>query len=226
VVEALGIGPGTRVIDLGAGTGKLTRQMLASGAEIVAVEPLAEMRAVFTETVPGVTILEGTAEALPFSDDTVNAVVAGQAWHWFDPEMALREIERVLAEGGALALLWNDYDLSVPWVRELDALRVRYQSAGVPSQRSGDWRDVFRDRPGWGPLVERRFAHVQETTPEGIVRRMMTSSVIANLPQDEQQAVAEEVRRLIPAPEKGSDVHGDPSLVLPYVTQVYWSVRR
>ena len=97
-----GIEPGRRVVDLAAGTGKLTRQLVPFGADLVAVEPVEGMRRVFAERLPDVPILDGTAEALPFEDGSVDAVVASQAFHWFDPVAAPREIHRVLAPGGAL----------------------------------------------------------------------------------------------------------------------------
>jgi len=107
LAERLGLGPGRVVVDLAAGTGKLARQLVPSGARVVAVEPLAEMRSLIPE---GIEVLDGTAEAIPLPDDFADAVTVAQAFHWFDAEAALRQIERVLRPGGSLALVSNRRD--------------------------------------------------------------------------------------------------------------------
>jgi SAM-dependent methyltransferase len=115
---ALGAQP-LDVLDVGAGTGKLTQAVAAAGHRVIAVEPLAEMRALLEAGVPGAEVLAGKAEQLPLGDASVDAVVAGAAFHWFDQEPALAEIGRVLRPGGTLALLGNSFDTAVPWQGEL-----------------------------------------------------------------------------------------------------------
>lgn len=114
-------GRSVRVADVGAGTGKLTRTVVEAGAEVVAVDPDAEMLATLRENVRGVPTFAGTAESLPLPDASLDAVVMGQAWHWVDPESGSREIGRVLRHGGVLGLVWNIRDDSVDWVRRLTA---------------------------------------------------------------------------------------------------------
>jgi SAM-dependent methyltransferase len=109
LAERLGLGPGRVVVDLAAGTGKLARQLVPSGARVVAVEPLAEMRSLIPA---GIEVLDGTAEAIPLPDASGDAVTVAQAFHWFDAQAALREIERVLRPGGLLALVSNRRDPS------------------------------------------------------------------------------------------------------------------
>jgi SAM-dependent methyltransferase len=107
------------VLDLGAGTGKLTRSLVARGLEVTAVEPLAEMRASLAASLPEVRALEGTAEAIPLADDSVDAITVAQAWHWVDPERATAEAARVLRPGGTLGLIWNRRDERVEWMARL-----------------------------------------------------------------------------------------------------------
>ncbi|MEZ5101617.1 MAG: class I SAM-dependent methyltransferase [Thermoleophilia bacterium] len=109
------------VLDLGAGTGKLTRALVALGHRVVAVDPLAEMLAELRAAVPDVPTLVGSGEAIPLADASLDVVAVAQAFHWFDHPRALPEIARVLRPGGALALVWNRRDESVPWVAELSA---------------------------------------------------------------------------------------------------------
>ena len=114
--------PGRAVVDLAAGTGKLTQVLVEAGAEPVAVEPDAGMRAALATAAPGVEILAGTAEAIPLPDASADAVLVAQAFHWFDARRACDEIGRVLRPGGVLGLLWNLRDGSVPWVADLDRI--------------------------------------------------------------------------------------------------------
>jgi ubiquinone/menaquinone biosynthesis C-methylase UbiE len=122
LAERIGIGPGRRVLDLAAGTGKLTRQLLAFGAEVAAVEPGREMRAVLERVVPQAEALAGSAEAIPLPGESVDAVTVAQAFHWFRAEEALVEIHRVLRPGGALGLLWNEWDEADPLQQAVDVL--------------------------------------------------------------------------------------------------------
>ena len=119
-VEAIAwlVGDAARVLDLGAGTGKLTEALVALDRDVIAVDPVEEMLEELEVAVPGVPRILGTAEDIPIEDDSVDAVVAGQAWHWFQPERAVAEIARVLKPGGVLGLVWNSRDTSADWLRE------------------------------------------------------------------------------------------------------------
>lgn len=126
VVDWLLSGSPRRVLDLGAGTGKLTESLVGRCEEVVAVEPSEGMRAVLGRKLPTVTVLTGSAETIPLPDHCVDAVVVAQAWHWVDPAPASVEVARVLATGGTLGLVWNDRDEADPWIAGLSALLEEY----------------------------------------------------------------------------------------------------
>ena len=137
VAERLGIGPGRDVLDLAAGTGKLTRQLVPLGARIVAVEPIDAMRAELERAVPAVEALAGTAEAIPLPDGSVDAVTCAQAFHWFRADEAVREIRRVLRPGGGLALLWNGRDLDDPKHGAWTSCSLRIAASSPPVRSTG-----------------------------------------------------------------------------------------
>src|SRR5579884_3065432 len=123
---ALDLRPGRTVLDVGAGTGKLTRELVASGAEVVAVEPVPAMRAVLADVVPSARVLDGTAEALPVADQSADAITVAQAFHWFDVPRTMAEFHRVLRTGGRFALIWNRRRLDQPLQSQIDAITDRY----------------------------------------------------------------------------------------------------
>jgi ubiquinone/menaquinone biosynthesis C-methylase UbiE len=200
----LDLGPGRVVVDLAAGTGKLTRPLAALGCEVVAIEPVAAMRA---RIGAGVRALAGTAEAMPLPDSSADAVTVGQAFHWFDAPAALAEIERVLRPGGALALVWSSRPVETsPLHRAIEAIVAPYRH-GAPVHAGGAWRAGFAGRE----LVERRFPFSQQRDADALADRVGSTSVIAALPDAERSAVLERVRALAP----------DGPVALPYVCEVY-----
>jgi SAM-dependent methyltransferase len=212
-----GIGPGRRVVDLAAGTGKLTRLLAELGADLVAVEPVEGMRRVFSQRLPEVPVLDGTAEALPFPDATVDAVVASQAFHWFDPEAAPREIHRLLRRDGALDLVWNVRDERVPWVARLTELMEPHRG-DTPTHRSGAWREGIESSGLFTPLRRLEFRYEQEMTVDGLVDRVLSVSFMAKLPDGERAAAEARVRDLA-ATEPA--LSGRETFALPYRTDVF-----
>ncbi|HYI61654.1 MAG TPA: methyltransferase domain-containing protein [Acidimicrobiales bacterium] len=216
----LGIGPGARVLDLAAGTGKLTRLLVPTGAEVVAVEPVAEMRARLQAGVPGASVLDGTAEHLPLPAASVDAVTVAQAFHWFDPEVALRETARVLGPGGGLGLVWNERDTAEPWVAELSRL-IRWDQRGqwqVPYTVEEDWAArIDALATPFGPVQRYDTTYRQVLDAETLVARVLSTSYIAAQPAEERARLADEVRALV--------ADFDETFELPYVTVVYWCRR-
>jgi SAM-dependent methyltransferase len=215
LVDELSLGPGALVVEVAAGTGKLTRLLVPPNPRIVALEPVAGMRRVLVDKVPGVGIVAGTAEAVPVATGVVDAVLVAQAFHWFRVAEALAEAARVLRPGGGLGLVWNDRDDSVPWVAELSAL-IRWNDRPVPNHQDIDWNTAVAGAGAFGPLEHRRFRLEQTLDVDTLVDRVLSTSYIAARPASEQATLAGDVRRLVVDADLGE------RFVLPYVTDVFW----
>jgi ubiquinone/menaquinone biosynthesis C-methylase UbiE len=221
LVGVLGIGPSSKVVDLAAGTGKLTRQLVPTGAELTAVEPVAGMRARLAEALPGVRVEVGTAEAMPLPDGTASAVVVGQGFHWFDGARALAEIHRVLRHRGGLGLIWNVRDESVPWVAELTRIIEPYRG-DAPRYLSGRWRDPFATTALFEPLRQRSFRHTHEGDRAMVRDRIASVSFVASLSEDARAGVLAQVDDLL---DNHPALRGQAAVTMPYRTDVYWTTR-
>jgi len=217
LASVIGLAPGKRALDLGAGTGKFLPLLLATGAEVAAVEPVAAMRDHLVAAHPAVTAFAGSAEAIPFADASLDAVLCAQSFHWFANPRALAEIRRALKPGGALGLIWNVRDESVPWVAGLSALIAPYEG-DAPRYGSGEWRRLF-PAAGFGPLGERHFPHSHVGPPERvIVERTLSTSFIAALPAETQEALAKSIRALIAV---SPELAGNDVVAYPYETAAF-----
>ncbi len=195
LADRLELRAGRTVLDLAAGTGKLTRRLVPTGARVVAVEPVAEMRAQLERLVPGAEILAGTAEAIPLAAAAVDAVTVAQGFHWFEPDPALAEIHRVLRPGGTLALVWNSRDLDDALQRELEDLLAPLRSA-VVAQELGAWQADVKRSPLFGPAETARFAYVQTFTKRDLEERVASTSFVAAMSDADRAAFLARVRAL------------------------------
>jgi SAM-dependent methyltransferase len=191
LIERTGMGPSTTVADVGAGTGKLTRLLVRSGARVIAVEPVAEMRALIREA----EAVDGTAEELPFADGSVDVVTVAQAFHWFDFDRAIPEIARVLRRAGKLALVWNMRDLADPLQRDVEDLLAPLR-AEVPLQQQGTWRDPIAQSPLFGAGEVREFRFEQRFTDDHLCDRVASTSFVAAMPPVARDALLARVRAL------------------------------
>ena len=199
-LDAVGLPAGAVVLDLAAGTGKLTRQLVPRFARVLAVEPLAEMRAVLERVVPEAESLEGTAAAIPLPQASVDAVFVGEAFHWFATDTTLRELARVLRPGGTLAILFNqadgDFEPPLP-----ESFWAAYRAAAIekpPEQtvRTGLWQAPF---PGpFGQLTVSRFPNLVALDRAGILAQVASWSMVGALPEAERSALLARLAQLLP----------------------------
>jgi SAM-dependent methyltransferase len=203
-----------RVLDLGAGTGLLTEVVRDLGHEVLAVDPSAEMLAQLRDRLPGVRAVVGSAESLPTDDGSVDAVVAGQAAHWFEPEDAAREIRRVLRPGGVLGLIWNSRDERVPWVAALGAALAAEARGHEADQGVVD--DFAAALSADVAVTESEV--VQRLTPEEVVAGIATRSYVAVMDAARRADFLARLRQLL---ADHPDTRGRQELDLPYVTRAY-----
>ena len=225
LTERLGLGPGRVVCDLGAGTGKLTRLLDASGAHVIAAEPLAGMRSVLAGACPEAAVVAAAAEALPFRTASLDALLVAQAFHWFDTGPSLGEAARVLRPGGGVALIWNAWDDDVPWVAAMHQV-VADAGATAQWQRghfSRAWAgDALAAHDGFGAVATARFPHAQMLDRAGVVDRVATTSHIVTADTATRDATLAAVREILDHDPSTADREVIP---FPYVTEIYASVR-
>jgi SAM-dependent methyltransferase len=194
---------GPRVLDLGAGTGKLTATLITLGTEVIAVEPDPAMLAELRRALPTVRALPGSAEAVPLPDASVDAVLAGHALHWFDMDVAGPEIARVLVPGGILAGLWNVVDDRVDWVAGLE--RVGGSAAVGPRDTLRSWRAETADAhlptiglvARFGSPEQAEFPHEQRRTADSLVATIATRAGLLLMPELKQEATLGRIRAFL-----------------------------
>jgi len=208
-------GHSLRVADVGAGTGKLTRAVVEAGAEVVAIDPDAEMLGVLRDNVRRVPTFVGTAESLPLPDASLDAVVLGQAWHWVDPVPASAEVARVLRPGGVLGLIWNVRDDDEPWVRRLTGIMHGSRAEEMIAEGGPTVAAPFMG------LEEQSWHWSRPMTRDALFDMARSRSYIITAPPDERERIEVGLAELFD--ELGAV--GDATVDLPYVTRAYRAVR-
>lgn len=217
LAQELDVTARSTVVDLAAGTGKLTAALVPIAGRVIAVEPSAEMRRVLSGGHPEVEVLAGRAEELPLDDGSVDCVFVAAAFHWFDADRALAEIHRVLRPRGGLGLLWNRPEWeSEPWYPEFAAVLDRARDEQDASNRyaAGEWRAALERSSAFGPVRKREFRHVHRVTRDGFLARTASWSVFAVLPDAEREKLLAGVAALL-------DDRGITELELRYRTDTY-----
>ena len=220
--DKLALGAGKTAVDLGAGTGKFTRLLFNTGADVIAVEPVEAMRLQLAAKAPGVRVLDGTAQAMPLPSGSFDALVCAQAFHWFANAAALEEIRRVLKPGGRLGLVWNVRDESVDWVAEITRIITPYEG-DAPRFHKAEWQQAFSGG-GFTELALDTFAHQHVgSADEVILDRLMSVSFIAALGDEHKAHVRGALRRLIATHPQ---LAGRGTIAFPYTTHAYWCAAR
>jgi SAM-dependent methyltransferase len=215
LLDLLHLRPGVDVLDLAAGTGKLTRLLVSSGAAVTAVEPLPKLRARLPEDA---IVVDGVAEAIPLPEESFDVATVGEAWHWFDHAKAAAELARVVRPGGTVALIWQEPDPEqVPdWGHAAWEL-IRGHRGDHPAFGAGEaGRTVFADHPDFTPLELHRLEHRHHTDHDGVLAEAASVSYIASLDGHDRATLLAQLAEIVPL--------GD--IVQQYRTDVYLSRRR
>jgi SAM-dependent methyltransferase len=218
LLDSLPLDADAAVLDLGAGTGKLTRVLAERYRDVTAVEPLANMRAIVASVVPGSTALPGSAERIPLDDGSIDGVFAAQAFHWFDKPVALPEIARVLRPAGVFAIVWNEGNDDLPdprppeFVREANLLR---EAAFQRWEDEPRWEDMLRDSDLFEDVHERSsVTHDHVLDRPGILDNLRSASWIAS--RDDREDVVARLGALLP----------EATYAIPNLANVIWARKR
>ncbi|STZ72676.1 type 11 methyltransferase [Mycolicibacterium fortuitum] len=193
------------VLDLGAGTGKLTTRLVERGLDVIAVDPLPEMLELLSNSLPDTPALLGTAEEIPLADNSVDAVLVAQAWHWFDPERAVKEVSRVLRPGGRLGLVWNTRDERSGWVKDLGRIIGPEHDPNSEVALGEPFGEIERHTVEWTSYL----------TPQALIDLVASRSYCITSPEKVRTRTLEQVRELLATHPALANSSG---LALPYVT--------
>ncbi|WP_396910735.1 class I SAM-dependent methyltransferase, partial [Mycolicibacterium sp.] len=192
-------------LDLGAGTGKLTTRLVERGLDVIAVDPIPEMLELLSNSLPDTPALLGTAEEIPLADNSVDAVLVAQAWHWFDPERAVKEVSRVLRPGGRLGLVWNTRDERSGWVKDLGRIIGPEHDPNSEVALGEPFGEIERHTVEWTSYL----------TPQALIDLVASRSYCITSPEKVRTRTLEQVRELLATHPALANSSG---LALPYVT--------
>lgn len=208
VVEWLVPRSAAAVLDLGAGTGKLTRSLVEAGLTVTAVEPSGAMRGQLAAAVPGCVVLAGTAEKIPLPDASVDAVVVAHAWHWFDAVLAVAEVARVLTPGGTLSLVWNMRDETEPWMADLGAIMHRHAAQAIDTSPEIG--------PPFGSPERMEVRWRQPASRQEILDMVASRSYVISMPAPERERLLGEVAELLSG---HPGLRGREEIEMPYISR-------
>ncbi|MEO7077478.1 MAG: class I SAM-dependent methyltransferase, partial [Rhodococcus sp. (in: high G+C Gram-positive bacteria)] len=205
----------SRVLDLAAGTGQLSRMFRSRVGSVVAVEPVHGMRERIKTTTPGITVLDGTAESIPLPDSDVDAVVVGEAFHWFETATATSEIARVLKPSGGLGLLWNTPIWTVdttPWLQDLRRILSHHKESAGEYPAGVTWQKALESTRLFETLQHTNATHEQSLGHDAFLAQVASWSWVANLPEAARRTALNEVAELVRPLGR---------IVIPYRTDLY-----
>jgi ubiquinone/menaquinone biosynthesis C-methylase UbiE len=209
------------IIDLGAGTGKLTRLLAPIGArEIIAIEPVSAMRENLKK-IPIITkIIDGTAEHIPFENNTIDMIICGQSFHWFANHRALAEFNRVLKPNGLLVLVWNVADhRGREWAEKIYEYVDSFRSNGVTRYKTMEWKIAFENQTFFSSLQHKQFTNQQRATRDLAIKRILSISFVAALPSAQQSKLIDEVRKMF---DNVEELRDSQEFDVNSLTDVYW----
>lgn len=209
LVDQLGLQAGAPVLELGAGTGQLSEALLAAGLELTAVEPLEATRELLARAIGSERVRAGRAEEIPLAEESVRAVLAADAFHWFDERHAMPEIRRVLAPGGGVAILRTAPAIDKPWSRELGEI-INEMRPDHPAFNARSPAAALEEDPAFGPVQETTLTSQRELDREALIALVGTFSWVATLPEDDRESMLARVGELLDAhgvQRESYDVH-------------------
>jgi SAM-dependent methyltransferase len=218
---AAAAGGGPRLLDVGAGTGRLAAPLVQAGYDVVAVEPLDGMRAILARNIGAERVLAGHAEALPLDDASVDGAVCADAWHWFDGARAADELQRVVRPGGGVVICISQFsgDNDLPWASETEAvMRPLWEAVDHPYRGGPRRPDRIDSHPGFAPIETRDVPFVHQTDREAILAHYLSMSAIASLAPDRRAEVLAELDAVLVR-------HGVEQIAIPYRAEL-WITRR
>lgn len=217
LTEQLCLRASSRILDVGAGTGKITRALARTYQNIIALEPVQAMRQKIHMFAPNTRVIGGVTEAIPLENVSVDAVVAGNSFHWFANATALQEIARVLKPEGRIGLLWTVRDESVDWVAELIHIMDRHRGY-TPGYREGKWAAILAQSERFRRVGQKSFQFSQRTNRKTVTDRVASMSFIQQLSPGERQKILEEISTIL---RKSSSTEWGADVEFPYRTDVF-----
>jgi ubiquinone/menaquinone biosynthesis C-methylase UbiE len=217
LVSVLDLQPKVKVLDLAAGTGKLTKALQSLDLDLCAVEPVAEMRAIFTHHFPNIPILQGIAEAIPLPTASVDVVVVGTAFHWFEGDKALAEIARVLKPRGKLGLIWNVHASEISWVRDVWQVLEKYEKS--ITHNAMQWRSAFERTKYFGPLGHQTHSYSFLGGSQDVLNRLFSAKLMGKLTHEKREKIVQEILAVLADHPSTKD---KTTFEIPYRVELYW----